>query len=367
MKILYIGHYREKSHWGQSARNNILALQSAGVEVLCRNIPVSNDDVDLPDSILQSEKHPLKNIDACIQHVLPAFFVGSNKFKKNIGFSEIDSLITNKHVWFSNYKLMDEIWTTNKESCECFKSLGIKSNIIPYSFDKELTKKDYPSFSMRGLNNQFKFYCIANSSEQSNLITLIKTYLNTFKIEDNVCLVINTYEKDIDPEKTQKDFFAYIQSIKQSMRLYKNLNHYPDILNIPHELTYEQRQAFHNTCDCFVDVSKSFRWSSHVFEALLHKNYVVSGDKGGCREFLEENKECGLKLVEGSCIPCFDRKPAIPSINKSNEVWFNINEVDLANSMKYYFEQKPPIEECSKIQNFSHEQIGRLMKELINE
>ena len=38
MKVLYIGHYKDGTGWGNAALNNILALNSAGVDVVPRAI-----------------------------------------------------------------------------------------------------------------------------------------------------------------------------------------------------------------------------------------------------------------------------------------------------------------------------------------
>ena len=42
MKVLYIGHYKEDSGWSRAAINNILALDAAGVNVVCRDIKLTN-------------------------------------------------------------------------------------------------------------------------------------------------------------------------------------------------------------------------------------------------------------------------------------------------------------------------------------
>ena len=37
MKVLYFGHYKEGTGWAQAAIDYILALDSVGVDVVCRN------------------------------------------------------------------------------------------------------------------------------------------------------------------------------------------------------------------------------------------------------------------------------------------------------------------------------------------
>ena len=43
MKVLYIGHYKEQGGWAQAATDYILALDSVGVDVVCRNVTLTRD------------------------------------------------------------------------------------------------------------------------------------------------------------------------------------------------------------------------------------------------------------------------------------------------------------------------------------
>ena len=43
MKILYIGHYKEFGGWSQAAKDYILALDAFGVDVVCRNVTLTQD------------------------------------------------------------------------------------------------------------------------------------------------------------------------------------------------------------------------------------------------------------------------------------------------------------------------------------
>ena len=43
MKILYVGHYKEQGGWAQAATDYILALDSVGVDVVCRNVTLTRD------------------------------------------------------------------------------------------------------------------------------------------------------------------------------------------------------------------------------------------------------------------------------------------------------------------------------------
>ena len=69
MKVLYIGHYKETGGWAQAATDQILALDAAGVDVVCRNVTLTTDKEVLHPKILELEKKDSQGCDFCIQHV----------------------------------------------------------------------------------------------------------------------------------------------------------------------------------------------------------------------------------------------------------------------------------------------------------
>ena len=61
MRVLYIGHYKEFGGWGRAATDQILALDKAGVDVVCRNITLTTDKKDLDPKLLQLESNQIRN------------------------------------------------------------------------------------------------------------------------------------------------------------------------------------------------------------------------------------------------------------------------------------------------------------------
>ena len=56
MKVLYIGHFTEGTGWSKAARDNVKSLQSVGVDVVCRNISLSqNSDKQIEEINRQVE------------------------------------------------------------------------------------------------------------------------------------------------------------------------------------------------------------------------------------------------------------------------------------------------------------------------
>ena len=120
MKLLYIAHYREFGGWSQAATDQTLALDSAGVDVVCRNITLTSDRQDIHPKILEFEKKSSADCDVCIQHVLPHHIVGTRGFKKNIAFLEAETNEIKELCWFEHLKQMDEIWVANHDLKKSF-------------------------------------------------------------------------------------------------------------------------------------------------------------------------------------------------------------------------------------------------------
>lgn len=70
MKVLYIGHYREFGGWSQAATDNILALDAVGVDVVCRNVTLTEDKKDIHPRLLELEK----KIPKVVTFVFSIFF-----------------------------------------------------------------------------------------------------------------------------------------------------------------------------------------------------------------------------------------------------------------------------------------------------
>ena len=84
MKTLYIGNYKDRTGWGYASLNNILALHSAGVDVVPRAITFNNSHAEIHPTITELENKSEANCDACIYHTLPPLY-SYNANLKNIG------------------------------------------------------------------------------------------------------------------------------------------------------------------------------------------------------------------------------------------------------------------------------------------
>ena len=74
MKVLYIGNYRDGTGWGNACANNILALDSVGVNVVPRAITFNGSKQTQSQRIAELEEQSEAGADVCIQHTLPNLY-----------------------------------------------------------------------------------------------------------------------------------------------------------------------------------------------------------------------------------------------------------------------------------------------------
>ena len=128
MKVLYIGNYKDGTGWANAALNNILALDSAGVNVVPRAISFNGKSIDVPQRIYELEDNDSFGSDVCIQHTLPPYY-SYNSNVKNIGFYVTETNTFNDTMWHKSINMMDEAWVPNKQIVEASKKSGVTITI----------------------------------------------------------------------------------------------------------------------------------------------------------------------------------------------------------------------------------------------
>jgi hypothetical protein len=155
MKVLYIGYYKEKSDWGNQAVNQILALDRAGVDVVCRSIDLGYKST--PEAIKHLEDKDIGDADYCIQHVFPEHMVGTSKFKKNVGFFTNSFVRMDHSSWIERLMLVDEVWVP---SYQCFaenlpQKIRERAKVVPFAIDTDIFNRRYNSINIKEAENRF--------------------------------------------------------------------------------------------------------------------------------------------------------------------------------------------------------------------
>lgn len=366
MKVLYIGHYREGNAWSYSAINHILSLECAGVDVVCRNVALSNTMAEVPDLILELEKKQIAEVDYCIQNLLPNHLVGSKKFKKNVAFFPFETVINKNYVFMNYFDLVDELWVPNISSNKMLQEINIKSKVLPPPFNKNLISKDIKTLNLGNAQAKFKFYTVVSDWQKQNVDGILRSYFSEFKLEDQVCLIIVVNGDGISPQERSSKYSEKIQQIKNQLRIHKRSEYYPQVLLITQDFDSNMINSFHVSCDCYIDISHSTIWDSSTYTPFFCGNKQICSNNGIAEDILAEEET--VSLIDGVFSVCTQQESAFPAIFTGKEKWFMPSEAEVAKSMRKFSEQRysKKVEGKTK-EEISLSTIGNKIKEFLNE
>jgi glycosyltransferase involved in cell wall biosynthesis len=341
MKVLYVGHYKEAGGWANAAKGLMLALDSVGVDVVCRNVTLTRD-MHVSEKIRELEKKDTNNVDFCIQNVLPHHLVGSSKFKKNIAYHLLESTNLKYNSWMLNLKHMDEVWVPCEDNKKELISSGLEVvKSIPLAFDLSLYNKqtDDKSFNFKayGAENAYKFYTIANLNRRKNIESILRSYYSAFHPQDDVVLILKINKHGYSKAETFEYINHICKSVRNSMGIYEEHEHYNNIIVMVDPMQDQEILNLHQSCDCFVNLSHGEAWSIPSFEAMCFGNHPICVNWGGPREYIQmSNKNTGW-LVNYCWQTCSNQDAAFSNIFRGNEFWVYPDEKEAAEAMRYYY------------------------------
>tara|TARA_R110002167_G_scaffold97948_11_gene258020 strand:+ start:5494 stop:6612 length:1119 start_codon:yes stop_codon:yes gene_type:complete len=370
MKILYIGHYREGTGWGNAAIEYILAMHSAGLDVVCRAIKLNDVDPEVPALIDELEAKSIKGCDVCIQHVLPHMIDYNGKFDKNIALYATETSNFKKTTWAEKINTMDEAWVINQEMVEVSRAsdVSIPIKVVPHACSMSKYERSYPRLELP-TEDKFTFYFIGEVIRRKNLVALLKAFHLVFDSSEPVSLVIKTNKSGMSPEECQGHVLEMCDTVKNNLKLHSKIEDYSREIIITQRLTEEQMCSLHQHCDCFVMPSFGEAWCIPAFDAMGFGNTPICSNSGGMSDFVGKS---GF-LVDGAWEPVFGMTETFSDLCTGYEDWFNINVRELGNTMRTVYENrhKSSLKEMSNkgfdmAEEYSHENIGNLIKELLN-
>lgn len=374
MKVLYIGHYKEKSGWAQAAKDNILALNEVGVDVVCRNVTLTSDNNYIDPRLLKLERKSTDGCDYCIQHVLPHHLVGTSNFKRNIAFVETETDSIKHLAWLDHLKLMDEVWVPNSDAREFLRADGLDKpvEIVPHCSNIEKYTKKYQPINIPQAEGKFKFYYIGDLNDRKNIRAIIRAFHSEFDVTEPVAMIFKIKKFGMSPEQVKQRFDQILSEEKTKLRMYPKLDMYMKDIVITEDITDDQICALHQYCDCFVCPSHGEAWSIPSFDAMAFGNVPICSDFGGPAEFIDCHDMNTGSLLQGVMAPCQCSDSAFPDMFTGRENWFIPSEEDLKKIMRYYYTTKhannnPQIRGLTRAKEFSYEKIGNLMKGLLSE
>lgn len=369
MKVLYIGHYKESTGWGIGALHHMMALKSVGVDVVSRNVQLTENTLPANEDVQQMEKNSLKNIDYCIQHILPFHSVGTKKFKKNVLFMPFESKVRSNNSFLVHTQNVDELWVPNNYNQQMLREAKVESTVVPYAFNLEHYKKERELLNFGQSSNKFKFYFIGTADHRKNIEGIVKCYLTEFDISDPVTLMLKISDNNLSPAELKNKFIATINNMKEKLRVKRQKEHYPEINILTDKLPEELIQSLHKTCDCYVGISHGEGWSIPAFEAMCYGNTPICTQEGGPMDFIDKNNRNTGHLVSSSYSVCDHENPAFDTIFTGNDYWMSPDELETKRAMRWYYENRNSVDKTEGIKHaekYNYEAVGNRIKEALN-
>jgi glycosyltransferase involved in cell wall biosynthesis len=363
MKVLYIGHYKDGTGWGDAAQNNILALHQAGIEVIPRAITFEDKEEYSCHPVIESlESGSTARADVVIQHTLPSCYVYDGRFY-NIGCFTTESSDFRSTGWQHHMNMMDEIWVpTETAELACVKSgVKVKISVVPYGIGK--VEVDPSGQKIKELNENFTFGFVGEFIERKNVKALIKAFHMTFEPHEPVNLFIKTSKSDLP------SVHKYIQHIKNGMKTRKN---YKEEVVIAGMMSKKDYYSVLSQVDCFVMPSRGESPCIPAMEALS-LGIPVMRTSGIGMPYTQGLSEVFPAHVKSYDTPCFGAIDTLPNLDTSASTWKEIDIIDLGSKMRLAVSKvlqykKPAVDEVIDeiAQSFTLESVGIKMKEVLD-
>lgn len=371
-KVLFIGHYRERSGWGRAAREYILALDDAGVDVVCRAVKLNPVQAKPCRRIAQLEAKSTSGCNVCIQNVLPHLLYYNGNFKRNIAIPFIDTSNIKEHKWLNHFKMF-EVWSPYKYLAHEMHLNGYDSPVVPVPCDPSKYLSNIEPLNLNiNLKSDFIFYSIFDLTKRKNIIALLQAFHLAFKPHENVSLIIKTGKYGKSSEEVRSQVIDMNNKVCQSLKLYhKDVYKKPFIFT--DYLPDNQIDQLHKLGHCFVLPSYAEAFCLPAFDAMAFGNTPIVTSGTACDDYIvESHKTFGRTgyLIESRDAPVIGMTDTFTDIFTAREIWKEPSLIDLVKTMRGA--------RCSRsgnynqeivqktIQKFSRQSIGNKMKELIS-
>lgn len=359
-KVLYIGNYNDNTGWGNASKNNILAMNSAGIDVVPRSITYTNTQSPKDEIIKELENKSQLNIDACIQHVLPHLYVYNSNFK-NIGYLAVESYDFKDSMWHKHCNIMDEIWVPSNACKEsCIRSGVTKPiKIIEHSLDVNKYYNHNSGNQIDELKYTFNFVFIGEFIERKNIEALLRAFHTEFHPSEPVNLYIKTSKKSL------QELQDYCDNIKKGLKLRKQ---YKQEIIVAGFLDFDDYISTLKQCHYFVMPSRGEGFCIPALEAMCVGIPSLYTEGIGMEDF------CVGKKIKSNKDRCFGAVSSLDNIYTSNTYWMNIDIEELQKEMRNAFNEsqtdkyKQLKKDCIQLSKlFSHENVGQKIKEVLND
>ena len=374
MKVLYIGCYRDGTGWAQAAIDYILAMDSAGIDVVPRPLKLNENNPTIPKKLLHLEAKDSRGAEICIQHTLPHLMEYSGDFKKNIALYASETSNFNSSSWARKINMMDEAWVINNQMVDAAKESGVNIpiKVVPHATSFSKFEQDYEAVDIPNSKDNFIFYFVGELNKRKNMEAFIRAFHMEFGKNEPVSILIKSNRYSMSPDQCAAEIKDICDQVKTGIKKYASIDDYKEDLIITDNLYEDDLYALHKSCDCLVMPSYGEAWSIPAFDAMGFGNTPICSNTGGMADYIQN---AGI-LVEGRWEPVYGMTNTFEDLFTSDEDWYSIDVNQLRKSMRKVFEMykagdkeyvSMKSEGIKRAKEYSHENIGKLIKDILND
>jgi glycosyltransferase involved in cell wall biosynthesis len=374
MKLLLVSNYYDGTGYAHAAIDFILALDAAGVDVVCRPVSFESKHYDVPPRIKELEAKTTDGCKVCIQYTLPNYMHYNGRFDKCIGMYDSETSNFKSSNWAYQLNMMDEVWVVNQQMKEAAIASGVIKpiKVIPHPCDTSKFERAYDAhpaikpFKERG---DFVFYTISEMNKRKNVVALIKAFHYEFDYYEPVQLALKLSKPGKSAEETRGGIEAMCQEVKGLLKINDSEQRYfkKEII-LTNRLSDEGMYSLHSTCDCFVSSSFGEAWCIPAFDALGFGKTPIAPGWAGFLEYLDNDVG---RSVQTHQKPVYGIDETFPDLYTGNETWAEPDILDLRRAMREAFENQHSnhrkIEAgLERAYQFSYQEVGEKMRQALS-
>jgi glycosyltransferase involved in cell wall biosynthesis len=293
MGLNVFGYFYARIGLSQGARLIVSAIDHSRIPFVCHNLKVgisARQNEKFDKSSLSN--NPLFNVNLILVNIGQMDYLYTlynpkswiNRYNIGYWLWELEELPS---AWNRHIDFVDELWVPSKFIYEIFRKKTTKHiEIIPYPIEIEINIKLNRDYF--GLPNHSILFLVMFDSlstiERKNPLSAIKAYLEAFRNDEKVGLVIKVNHPNLND-------IAVIQNLIEGRS---------DVIIIKGEFDIVKTHTLINLCDVFISLHRSEGFGLVIAEAMYLGKIVIATNWSGNVDFMNDENSIPIpyKLVE---------------------------------------------------------------------
>lgn len=297
LKVLFKAPFADFSGYATVARNLLLSLYKLDkfdlylepiVWINSGNLELSGEDKQIIDELLEKSQN-LDPADKTLVHfsIATEFFGERSPFKKSIGFTMLETDRT-AQGWAWKCNQMDAIFVPSTFCLSSFMQSNISAPIRVVPFGLDLNKWSPQGDALLELPTKFNFLTVGQwqlAGDRKNMLGTLETFLNTFKGNPDVGLIMKTYHTSAGTfDKMQ--ISESIKRVRQAQGLKDDEG--PQVYLVHGAMKEENIIKLYRNADAFVLPTSGEAWGMPLMEAAAMGLPIITTRGTGADAFLNE-------------------------------------------------------------------------------